>query len=71
MPSRALLGDAVLNLLDQALCKPPPRLHEQEQHDALVRVSRPALPHTDAIGHVVGEEGLDDRVNFRAAEAHA
>lgn len=60
-----------LYLVHQSRTKRNPRLHHQEKHDGLVRVLRAPLPHADGVRDAGREEGLDDVVDLRAAEADA
>lgn len=64
-------GDGALDLIHQLPGKFHPGLHEQEQHDTLVRILRSALSHTDTILHLVGKVPLDDAVDLGRPEPHA
>lgn len=69
MPRTHLLLNRLIHPLHQLGRKVFPRLHQQEQHHALVVIPGAPLPHADAVLDDVRKVRVDDGIDLSGAEA--
>lgn len=71
MPLGEIVPNRRFHLVNQLPIELVPRLHQQEQHDALVIVLWPPLPNAQRVRDSVDKVFLDDRVDLSRPEPYS